>query len=366
MHITKVLRRFATIMAVLFAANFSFAGHSDTEASEEFNPTETIMHHIKDAHEFHIAGELSMPLPVILFTDNGLVTFMSSEFHHDDAGHVVVSKNGLNFVKIHETIYQLAEGASHVEFDAEHHPTNAMKPWSIFETHSSLFDFSITKNVFSMFLSIILLVLVFSVAGKNYKKNSGAPKGLASFVEPLVLFVRDEIAIPNIGEKKHAAFMPYLLTIFFFIWLNNLIGLIPFFPGSANLTGNIGFTATLAILTFLVTSFSANKYYWQHIFWMPGVPVPIKIFLIPIELAGALSKPFALLIRLFANISAGHIIILSLISLIFIFKTVAIAPVSIAFSLFMNVLELLVAALQAFVFTLLSALFIGTAVDDHH
>ena len=366
MHITKVLRRFAVLMAVIFASNVSFAGGGTTEPSGEFNPTETIMHHIMDAHEFHIAGDLSMPLPIILFTENGLVTFMSSEFHHDDAGNVIVSKGGLNFVKMHETIYQLTDGATHVEFDAEHHPVNAMKPWSIFETHSSLYDFSITKNVFSMFLSVLLLILIFSASGRNYKKNKGAPKGIAGFVEPLVVFIRDEVAIPNIGEKKYQRFMPYLLTVFFFIWLNNLIGLVPFFPGSANLTGNIGFTATLAVLTFLVTTFSANKHYWAHIFWMPGVPVPIKIFLIPIELAGAISKPFALLIRLFANISAGHIIILSLISIIFIFKTVAISPVSIGFSLFMNVLELLVAALQAFVFTLLSALFIGSAVADHH
>ena len=183
-------------------------------------------------------------------------------------------------------------------------------------------------------------------------------------MEPLVLFVRDDIAVPNIG-KKADKFLPYLLTVFFFIWINNLIGLVPFFPGSANLTGNISFTVTLALITFLITNFNGNKDYWKHIFATPGVPVWLAPIMIPVEIMGILAKPIALLIRLFANITAGHIIILSLISLIFIFKSVAIAPVSVGFVLFMNVLELLVAAIQAYIFTLLSALFIGMAVEEH-
>jgi ATP synthase subunit 6 len=184
-------------------------------------------------------------------------------------------------------------------------------------------------------------------------------------MEPLVLFVRDDIAVPNIGAKKADKFLPYLLTIFFFIWVNNLLGLIPFFPGSANMSGNIAFTFTLAMLTFIITNVNGNKAYWKHVFATPGVPLWLSPIMIPVELMGLIAKPVALFIRLFANITAGHIIILSLVSLIFIFKTIAIAPVSVAFVLFMNVLELFVAALQAYIFTLLSSLFIGAAVADH-
>jgi F-type H+-transporting ATPase subunit a len=205
--------------------------------------------------------------------------------------------------------------------------------------------------------------LFFAVA-RSYKRNNLAPKGLAGFLEPLVTFVRDEIAIPNIGKKQYAKYMPYLLTIFFFIWINNLIGLIPFFPFSSNLTGNIYFTFVLALITFIVTTLSGNKDYWKHIL-LPPVPKALYPIMIPVEIIGMLTKPFALMIRLFANITAGHIIILSLVSLIFIFKTVAVAPISGAFVLFMSVLEMLVAALQAYVFTLLSALFIGQAVAEH-
>ena len=206
--------------------------------------------------------------------------------------------------------------------------------------------------------------MIFYAVAKSYNKNKEAPKGLAGFFEPLVTFVRDDIAIPNIGEKKYAKFMPYLLTVFFFIWVNNLIGLIPFFPFSSNLTGNIAFTFVLAFITFLITTFNGNKDYWKHIL-MPPVPKLLYPIMVPIEIIGMFTKPFALMIRLFANIAAGHIIILSLVSLIFIFKTVAISPVSGAFVIFMSVLEMLVAALQAYVFTLLSALFIGQAVAEH-
>jgi F-type H+-transporting ATPase subunit a len=191
------------------------------------------------------------------------------------------------------------------------------------------------------------------------------PKGIAGFIEPLVLFVRDDIVRPNLGEDRYKKYLPYLLTLFFFIWVNNLIGLIPFFPFSANLTGNIAVTLALAFITFLVTNFSANGGYWKHIF-MPPVPVWLWPILVPVEIVGVLSKPFSLMIRLFANITAGHIIILSLTSLIFLFETLAVAPVSVLFVLFMNFIELLVAALQAYIFTLLTALFIGLASPAEH
>jgi F-type H+-transporting ATPase subunit a len=217
-----------------------------------------------------------------------------------------------------------------------------------------------------MFVSMALLILIFVTSARNYKNSTlGAPKGIAKFTEPLILFIRDEVAIPNIGEKNYEKYMPYLLTLFFFIWINNLMGLIPFFPFSANLTGNIAFTAVLAFITFVLTTLAGTKDYWKHIFWMPGLPVPMKIFLAPIEFMGIFIKPISLLIRLFANISAGHIIVLSLISLIFIAESVWIAPASLVFTVFISVIEILVVAIQAYIFTMLSAMYIGGAMEEH-
>lgn len=351
---------FATkiLVFIFLCLPFLATAGNGKEEDKGFDPSEMINHHIGDAHSFHILDwkghSYAMPLPVILYTEKGLVTFMSSEFNHDNEGKVMVEKKGMKFVSVHENIYQLKSGEEAITFDKENHPTNVIRP----------LDFSITKHVFSMMFSATLLLLLFVSVGKSYKKNKKAPKGLAGFLEPLVTFVRDDIAIPNIGEHKYARYMPYLLTVFFFIWLNNLIGLVPFFPGSSNLTGNIVFTGVLALITFLITTFSGNKNYWSHIL-KPPVPVALYPIMIPVEIIGMITKPFALMIRLFANITAGHIIILSLVSLIFIFKTMAVAPISGIFVLFMSVLELLVAALQAYVFTLLSALFIGQAVADH-
>lgn len=341
----------------LFSISSFFAENSHTsEESEGFNPVPVIMHHISDAHEWHFFGDVTVPLPIILWTDNGLVTFMSSEFHHNDDGSHVVEKNNLKFIKNHEKIYQLKEGEIVAIFDEAHHITNAIKP----------IDISITKNVFAMLFSVLIILLVFFKVASFYKKNPNkAPKGIAAFMEPLIIFVRDEIALINIGEKKHRKFVPYLLTAFFFIWFNNLLGLIPWIPGGANVTGNIAVTLVLAFFTLIITNINGNKAYWGHIFWMPGAPWPVKLLLAPIELVGVLTKPFALMIRLFANITAGHIVVLSLLSLIFIFKNIGMSAVSVPFALFISVLELLVAFLQAYVFTMLSALFIGTAVAEH-
>ena len=331
-----------------------------TDLEEEFNATKMINSHIGDSHEFHIADfnghPISFYLPVILWTNSGLEIFSSENFHHDNKGEHVAEINGQQFVRNNEIIFYKDK------YDAL---TEKQKTEGAFEFDARPLNFSITKNVFSMFMSAIIMFLLFLAVARSYKKNPNAPKGIAGFLEPLITFVRDDIAKPNIGEKKYAKYMPYLLTIFFFIWINNLIGLIPFFPFSSNLTGNIYFTFVMALITFIVTTFSGNKSYWGHIFWMPGVPGPMKLFMMPIELIGMLTKPFALMIRLFANITAGHIIILSLFSLIFIFQTVAVSPISGAFVLFMMVLKMLVAALQAYVFTLLSALFIGQAVAEH-
>jgi len=224
-----------------------------------------------------------------------------------------------------------------------------------------------TKTVIGMLSAAIIGLLLFLSLARSYKKTGiSHPKGIQSFLEPVILFVRDDIAIPNLGDKFEK-YMPYLLTVFFFILINNLMGLIPFPPPfGANVTGNIALTFTLALCTFLVTQFSGNKRYWKHIFATPGVPFWLLPVMIPVELIGLISKPFALMIRLFANITAGHIIVLSLICLIFIFDTLALAPVSIFFVIFMDSLELLVAFLQAYIFTLLSALFISMAVQEHH
>ncbi len=319
----------------------AFAQHHEQEA---FDPAKEVVSHIKDSHDWHLWGESSIHLPVILYTPSGLELFSSGEFHH---GHVDYVGQYYTYRIVDEKIKVISNG-------------------QIDEVLSgSVIDFSITKNVFAMFVAVLLLLMIFIPVANTYKKRKGmAPKGLQSFTEPLILFVRDEIAKPNIGHK-YMTFMPYLLTIFFFIWINNMLGLIPIFPGGANVTGNIAVTVVLGVMTFLITNISANKYYWKHIL-MPSVPLWLYPILIPVEIIGIFSKPFALIVRLFANITAGHIIVLSLVSLIFIFQTVAIAPVSVAFVLFMDVLELLVAFLQAFIFTMMTALFIGQAVEEHH
>jgi F-type H+-transporting ATPase subunit a len=229
-------------------------------------------------------------------------------------------------------------------------------------------DFSITKNIVGMLGAAIIGLWLFLSLAHSYKKTGVSyPKGIQRFLEPVVLFVRDDIAIPNIGEKKYEKFMPYLLSVFFFILINNVMGLIPFPPPfGANVTGNIATTLTLAVFTFLMINLNGTKTYWRHIFAAPGVPSWLLPIMIPVELIGMISKPFALMVRLFANITAGHIIVLSLVCLIFIFKSLFVAPVSIFFVIFMDCLELLVAFLQAYVFTLLSSLFIGMAVEEGH
>lgn len=355
-----------TILFLLpFSGTLSAQEHQEETYQEEiFNVTEMILHHVGDSHNFHILDwnghSISMPLPVILWTENGLVTFMSSEFHHDENATVVVEKNDQKFTLFHGKIYYANDQANtqgqYVDLDQADHSAN-----------KRVLDFSITKNVFSMFLSIIVLVLLFLTAAKSYKKSgNNAPTGIAKFMEPIIVFIRDEVAIPNIGKNKYKRYMPFLLTIFFFIWLNNIFGLIPFFPFSSNLSGNIGFTFTLAVITFIITTVVAKKNYWKHIFWMPGLPVPMKIFLAPIELIGMFVKPVALMIRLFANITAGHVIVLSLISLIFIMETVWVAPASVLFTVFISVIEILVVAIQAYIFTMLSALYFGQALEDEH
>lgn len=324
-----------------------------------------IIHHIKDSHDFSLFsytdGEgvrkhFGFPLPVIVYTSQGLVSFMSSEFHHNDDGHVIVEKDGLKFAKIHSKIYELDAEASTVSFDTDHHPTNAHK----------VLDFSITKSVVGILFVGLLLLWWFSSLAKQYKTKQ-IPTGFARVLEPLVIYVRDEIARPNIGDKHYRRFTGYLLTVFFFIWVLNLLGLTPL---GFNVTGQLAVTACLAIFTLIIYTVSGTKGYWMHMIWMPGVPVLIRPVLAIIELAGAfLIKPFSLLVRLFANISAGHIVVMSLIAIMFTLKNslgvVGATGLSLVLSFFITLIEVLVAFLQAYIFTMLSALFIGMAVDDH-
>ncbi len=350
-----MIKRFSSFFfAVLLTLSGGMAYAAGDTQGEEFNAVEMIMHHIGDANEWHVLtlneGEpnekhVSIPLPIILKDKNGWHTFMSSSVAHGE----VVDGYTMNHGIIENTegiqraaLFSLIGGS---------------------QTSDTVFyDFSITKNVAGMFVSVIILLLLFIGAARGYK--NGIPTGVGKFLEPLVVFIRDEVAIPNIGSVKYKKYMPYLLTVFFFIWFNNLFGLIPFAPFGTNLTGNIAVTAFLAIVTLVITLFSANKSYWKHIF-MPPVPLALYPIMVPIEIVGVLTKPFALMMRLFANVTAGHIMILAIISLIFIFKNAALGLASVPLALFVSVLELLVAALQAYIFTVLSALYIGMAVEDH-
>ena len=317
---------------------------------EAFNVTETILDHIKDDHSWHLWGHTSLPLPVILYTPKGFEFFSSAKFmneHHEE----IMYKGNYDY-KIIEGKIKIVDATEAVDVEAS----------------KGLWDFSITKNVASLFVSVFILLTVLLTAAGAYKKTgiTSAPKGVQSFMEPIVLFVRDEVAIPNIGKKKFAKYMPFLLTIFFLVLTNNFLGLVPFFPGGANVSGNIAFTMTLAVCVFVVVNLSANKNYWEHIFWMPGMHWSMKLFLAPIELIGVFTKPISLMIRLFANITAGHILVLSLICLIFIFKTVYASAIAVPFAVFIGMIELLVAFLQAYIFTMLSAMYIGMATEEHH
>jgi F-type H+-transporting ATPase subunit a len=326
----------------------------------EFHEKEFMFDHISDSHEWHIFTyknhHVSLCLPVVLISKkNGLIVFSSGKFHHGNSSY---SYKGYKY-----------------KLELEGENKGRIVELSKDGAFSIPFDISITKNIVALFFSIALILWIFISAAKLYRKNRRKPpRGLQSFLEPIIIFIRDDVAKQSIGEKNYERFTPYLLTVFFFIWINNMLGIVPIPPGGANLTGNIAVTGVLAIFTLLITNLSGNKNYWKHIFNTPGVPVWLKIPpLMPlIELFGIFTKPIVLMIRLFANITAGHLITLGFLSLIFVFgeKSPAMgfvaSPITIFFLLFMIFLELLVAFIQAFVFTFLSALYIGFAVEEHH
>ncbi|MCS6981438.1 MAG: F0F1 ATP synthase subunit A [Flavobacteriales bacterium] len=361
-----------------------------------FDAGQMIGDHILDAHEIHFftlhEGQpdevhISVPLPVILYSrEFGWDVFWSSAFHHGREHQT--AEHSQNATYSADTPIHTPKQPDHSELPPGAH---AYGPYILYKHKIYLaedgglrlgpdgkplnkrpLDLSITKNVAGIFLAFILLFLLFRAAAKAYQRQGvTAPKGFQNVLETLILFVRDEIAKPSIGPK-YEKFLPYLLTVFFFIFTCNLLGLIPFI-GGFNITGNIAVTLTLAAFTFALTCLNGNASYWSHIFWPPGVPKVLYPLLIPIEIMGMFNKPLVLMLRLFANITAGHIIILSFVALIFIFSALfgplagyATSPFSMLFTIFMNLLELLVAFLQAYVFTLLSAIYFGQAVEEHH
>lgn len=313
---------------------------------------EFINHHLLDSHSFNFnANEetnehYGFPLPIILW-DNGFQVFSSSKFHN---GEEVAENNGNYYVLHHEKIYKTDISGELTE--SHGHPTNA-RP----------LDLSITKSVLGIIGIALLMFFMFTSLAKSYAKNGGISKGVGRIFEPLVLYIRDEMAIPNIGEKNYKKYMSYLLTVFFFIFFLNLLGLTPF---GFNITGNIAITFSLAILTYLITTFTANKHYWKHMLWMPGVPVLLKPFLALIELLGTIIKPFSLMIRLYANMLAGHVVLMSIIALMFFFKSWIGSPLSLALAFFLSILEILVAFLQAYIFTMLTSLYFGAGNEEHH
>lgn len=322
--------------------------HEEGKEKGKFDANEVIFGHVLDAHEFHFLsyqgsdGEehhVTIPLPVILYNpERGLSVFSSSNFHHG-----------------HET------------YDGYKLTGNKIVP---VDANEKVYDFSLTRNVIQMFLALIVLVWILLTIAKKYQRGEGvktAPKGFQNALEPVITFIRDEVGKPNLGHN-YKKYMPYLLTVFFFILINNIFGLI---PGSANVTGNIAFTVVLGIISFIAILLSTNKHYWGHIFW-PPVPHGVKPIMIIVEFLGVFTKPFALIIRLFANMVAGHIIIICLISLIFIFGAISsiagwgFSPISIAFTIFIYFIEILVAFLQAYIFVNLTAVFIGQGFEGGH
>jgi F-type H+-transporting ATPase subunit a len=373
MTLRLLMTGFAWLATSAVYANASDAAHADE--AESIDVGASIIHHISDAYEIHFFGDVNVPLPIIIYApDHGLDVFLSSEAVGD---HAHQGASGLWYTLHHgglsvTTDEPLGQHDAHAHDAHDTHGTHEVHGHAA-EAELVYYDLSITKSVFGMLLMMFMMVLVFSSVGRSYKKRKGqAPKGLQNALEPIILFVRDEIAVPSIG-KQADRYLPFLLTVFFFIFMSNLLGLIPFL-GGFNITGTLGITMVLAIAVFLITSFSGNRHYWSHILWPSGVPLPIKFILVPIEIVGVLLKPTVLMIRLTANISAGHIIILAFTSLIFLLGDsgnnipvgLGTGVFSTLFMIFMYLIEFLVAFLQAYVFTLLAALYFGDATQEAH
>ena len=309
---------------------------SESNDNDKLDIGGMIMHHILDDYQYEIMHGVVIPLPIILYTDNeGLIIFSSSNLF--DKNHEPIKEGYRGFYYDHGHIAPIDKSLSYI-------------------------DFSITKNVFFLFLNASLMLFVFLFVASKYRNKKTTPKGIQSLFEPIIIFIRDDIVKPNIG-KKYERYLPYMLTLFFFIFFGNVLGL---FPAAANLTGNIAVTMVLALLTFLITNFSGNLNYWKHIFWTPNVPNVMRIIILPIEIIGVFTKPFSLMIRLFVAITAGHIVLLSFIGMTFIFGSYFVGVMSSLFAVALNIIELLVAGIQAYVFTMFSSVYIGLAVEEGH
>ena len=316
--------------------NVFAVGSSESNDKDKLDIGGMIMHHILDDYQYEIMHGVIIPLPIILYTNNeGLIIFSSSNLFDKD--HEPIKEGYRGFYYDHGHIAPVDKSLSYI-------------------------DFSITKNVFFLFLNASLMLFVFLFVASKYRNKKTTPKGIQSLFEPIIIFIRDDIVKPNIG-KKYERYLPYMLTLFFFIFFGNVLGL---FPAAANLTGNIAVTMVLALLTFLITNFSGNLNYWKHIFWTPNVPNVMRIIILPIEIIGVFTKPFSLMIRLFVAITAGHIVLLSFIGMTFIFGSYFVGVMSSLFAVALNIIELLVAGIQAYVFTMFSSVYIGLAVEEGH
>jgi F-type H+-transporting ATPase subunit a len=347
------------------AQDSTAAGASGQDTAKKMDPAKIILEHVGDAHEFHFwtfnKKPVTLPLPVILYSpEKGWSVFMSSRFEHGEQtydNYRLLHEKYIEENKLDEKVYKAGKI---VAVDAN----------GTIDASVKVYDFSLTRNVTQMLISVILLIWIMNSISGKYKSGQGvktAPSGLQGAVEPVVVFVRDEVGKANLGDN-YGKYMPFLLTVFFFILINNLIGLI---PGTANVTGNIAFTAVLGIISFIVIMFSTGKHYWGHIV-NPPVPLGVKPIMILVEIMGIFTKPFALIVRLFANMISGHIIILSFIILIFIFGAMNTAlgwgtsPFFVLLSVFIYLIEILVAFIQAYIFANLTAVFIGQSFEGGH
>lgn len=362
---------FSLILLIFF--NTSFAGQNEdttgTKKKKIFDANEVIFGHISDGHEFHFLSyesggkehQVTIPLPVILYSSQrGLSTFMSSAFEHGEKtvnGYALLTDHNMAEWKLDSKSFHIGQI---IALNENGEPDTSVK----------IYDLSLTRNVVQMIIALALLVWVMLFIAKRYKRGEGvktAPKGMQGFMEPIITFIRDDVAKPNLGHK-YEKYLPYIQTVFFFILINALLALI---PGTANVAGNIAFTMLLSLISFVVIIFSSNKHYWKHIF-NPPVPLGVKFILIPVEILGIFTKPFALMIRLFANMVAGHIVMICLISLIFIFGAMntmvgyGTSVFSVAFVIFIYFIEILIAFLQAYIFAMLTAVFVGQAFESPH
>ncbi len=371
-NLKKLIVTFSFLICAIFilsndtlaaADNHNHESEAVEEVEEKLDAGALIFEHIMDSYDWHICTwkgkHISINLPIIVFSEGELYTFSSKHLHH---GHQYVTHDRHG----DDVIFKIPDSGNY-----EGKVVRVCSDGAL----TRPFDISITKTVFGLFVSCTLLVIIFLLVAKGYRQRGvKAPKGIQALIEPLVIYVRDEIAKPNIG-KDYEKYLPYLLTVFFFIIFNNILGLIPFFPFGANVTGNIAVTAVLALFTFFITNLTGKRHYYQDIFNTPGVPWWLKfpLPLMPVvEVVGCFVKPFVLAIRLFANITAGHIIVLGFICMIFILGEMsaaaggAISVVSLLLAIFVDCLELLVAFIQAYVFTLLSSLYFGAAAKEGH